>query len=128
MLHICGQYGHTCICYVFSIISRDLPKHLIIKVYTYSYLMANGEQFLEIPSQVMSFVVCDLKNESKDTGALLEFHSVINNWSSASPCQTTKMSPEAMSLRFAGFHLTLLASRSRSILENVWIYPFEHLI
>ena len=65
----------------------------------------------------------NLKNKSQKIAAhLLEFHSVINNWSSLA-YHSTKMSPKAMPLRFAGFHSTLCVSQNRSDL-----HPSRHLL
>lgn len=65
----------------------------------------------------------NLKNKGQKIAAhLLEFHSVINNWSSLA-YHSIKMSPKEMPLRFASFHPTLCVSQNRSDL-----HPSRHLL
>lgn len=123
---------------LFSIRSRDLSEHLIIKVYTEQlsvcrelYTAQSEGPWGVVPGN--SFPndalcrICNLKNESKDTGTWPAFHAVINNRSNVSSCRITQGSPKAMPLRLAGFRSTLSVPRSRNILENVWLHLFEHL-
>lgn len=63
-------------------------------------------------------------HKSKDTGKLLECHTVINNHSIPS-LHHGKISPRTRSLRFVGFHSLLSGSKSSNGLGKHMASPFQ---
>lgn len=121
----CGVLGRLPL---YSILTRDLSKHLLIKVYSYTVISLLGaihhrvwnssrKQFSEIPSQMISFIVLidGAWKIVKDTGTLLGLDLVSNIDPARQIYPMTRTSPR---LRFAGCHLTLSVSKAGVVLAN----------